>query len=57
MCCFCVTKTLTVFNTLLFFSHKVEMLVRRVCGDSMWEFNLRDILRWCQLIKEHQVHL
>ena len=29
--------------------------MKRECGTSIWEFNLRDILRWCQVLKDHQV--
>ena len=30
------------------------MLVRK-CGATLWEFNLRDVLRWCQLMQDYQV--
>ena len=50
--CICLSYTLS-FNV----SKQMEVLVRRECGDTLWEFNLRDILRWCQLLKDSQVKL
>ena len=29
--------------------------MRRECGASLWEFNLRDVLRWCRLMQDYQV--
>lgn len=34
---------------------QVETLVIDECGSSLWEFNLRDILRWCELMQNYQV--
>ena len=34
---------------------QVGVLVKTECGARLWEFNLRDILRWCQLMKDSQV--
>ena len=31
------------------------MFVQGEYGTSLWEFNLRDILRWCQLMQENEV--
>ena len=46
-----------MYLKLLVYKHtlQVEVLIRRECGTSLWEFNLRDILRWCQLMKDYQV--
>ena len=30
-------------------AHQVQKLVNKECGIGVWEFNLRDILRWCEL--------
>ena len=39
----------------MFYFGKVEALVKKECGGMPWEFNLRDVLRWCELMLRHQV--
>jgi midasin len=46
---------LSVLQNMITFNSKVEALVKRERGTSLWEFNLRDILRWCQVLKDHQI--
>jgi midasin len=44
---------LHMLNNMISFNNKVEVLVRK-CGATLWEFNLRDVLRWCQLMQDYQ---
>ena len=33
----------------------MDILVKSESGNNPWEFNVRDILRWCSLMLKHQV--
>ncbi len=33
----------------------MDSLVKSDSGYKLWEFNLRDVLRWCALMKRHKV--
>ena len=46
---------MSCINDVMFYFGKVEALVKKECGGMPWEFNLRDVLRWCELMLRHQV--
>ncbi|XP_064402600.1 midasin-like isoform X2 [Halichondria panicea] len=44
-----------MLERMITFTFEVDSLVKSDSGYKLWEFNLRDVLRWCALMKRHKV--